>query len=85
MAQAVAMHGTDDAEPVETGHLVIDQRDVGPLPTDQLERFDPVVGFAHDDEAAVLGQPSANTIAEERVVVGDDDAHPSRRFCHGVQ
>ena len=63
--------------PAEHGHLQVHQHDVGPSLARELDGLLAVGGLADDVDADVLEQhPQA--LAEDRVVVGDDDPQPSR-------
>ena len=55
--ELVADDGAHDGQPVEGGHLVVDQRDIGPLGTDRLERLPSVLGLGHHLDSTVA-QPA---------------------------
>ena len=66
-----------DAGAVDVGHLVVHERDVGTLLRRITSIASPPIGrFADHLDAAVLDESSADTIAEERMVVRDHHSHP---------
>ena len=73
--QLVADDGTHDADAVDLGHLVVDQRHVGLLATDRLDGISPVLGFGDDLDPTVLVQTAGHAVTEERVIISNHHAH----------
>ena len=67
----------DDVDAVEPGHAHVDERDVGLVPADELERAPPVPGLSHDDRSRGL-ERAHDALAIEEVIVHDD--HPQRWY-----
>ena len=74
------MHGPHDADPIDLGHLIVDQRHVGLLATDRLDRLSAVLGLGDDLDAAVLIEAAGHAIPEERVIIRND--HANARITH---
>ena len=65
-------------DPVQVGHADIHQHDVGPQRPGGLDRLTPVAGLANDLEVGLGVEDHAEACADERLVVGDQDAdHPA--------
>ena len=70
----VALEAPQDFQTVECGHPQVQQRDIGPVPSDQAERDLAVAGRAHDAVAPCVGQRPRDAVAIDGMVVGDHDA-----------
>src|SRR5262245_33741238 len=73
----IRLVGADEAscvESAEDGHVQVHQRDIGAQSRYLLDGFTAVWGLADDLDPARL-EHSAQSVAEEWVVVGDQDPH----------
>ena len=64
----------DDAEAVDVGELEIDERHVGPLGADPVQRDPAVPGGRDERELSGAGDDPGEAVEEDWVVVCDDDA-----------
>src|SRR5262249_40566958 len=69
-------------------HPDVDDDEVGSVRTYPLHEILCVAGLSHDGEVVALKQ-ACKALAEQDIVVGDDDPHPGRRvtlpvLCHTV-
>ena len=74
--QPVANHRVGDLDAVELRQAVVEQRDVGQVLLDRLERRPPVLRLGNDLHLAARDERTHDAVAVERVVVRNDDAHP---------
>ena len=65
--------------PVKSGHVQVEQQDVGAGGGDDVERLPAFSGFADDLDVRLLAEQVAQPVPDDAVVVGDD--HPDR---HGT-
>ena len=73
----VGLLGADEpsrGQAIELGHVQVHEHDVRTEPSRLVDRFASVAGFAGDVDAARL-EHAAQSVAEQRVVVGDQNAH----------
>ena len=61
-------------EPAEPRHRNIEQDDVGPQPARGVDRLASVGGFSDDGDVVGKGEECADAFADDRMVVGDEDA-----------
>ena len=69
--------GDDSAsgfDPVEVRHAHIQKRDVWPCVSGKVDGFDPVCGLAHHGDVGLVFQDGGEPGADERLVVGNQDA-----------
>ncbi len=62
------------SRPLQTGHLDVEERDVGCVLGDQLRGANAVFGLCDDIEVALLGEPESQLRAGRPFVVGDERA-----------
>jgi hypothetical protein len=60
--------------PVQPGELVVEERDVGLMPFDRRERSAAVIRLGYHLDLTTARERADDSLAGERVVVGDDDA-----------
>ena len=65
-------NGLHDADTVDLGHLIVDQRHVGLLAPDRLDRLTAVLGLGDDTRCGRLTQSADTPCAEERVIIRND-------------
>jgi hypothetical protein len=73
---------SQQAEPVEIGHLHIERNRVGAINQDALERHPPVDGVADDFDVRKLLEHRPEDFSVQSGVV--DDEHSQWRKVHGV-
>ena len=82
---SVARHGRRDGpgglDPVEDGHAHVHEHDVGPVELDQAHGVGAVGGLADDLEVVLGLEDHAEPLAQQRLVVGQDD--PDRHAVVG--
>ena len=67
----------DDIEPVEAGHLHVEEDEIRPERQDRVHRRRPVVRLADDLDVVLATEPNAESLARERLVVHEHRAdHP---------
>ena len=72
--QRLAADRLDDPKAVDVGELEVDERDVGPLGADLVERDPAVPGGRDERELSGAGDDPGEAVEEDWVVVCDDDA-----------
>ena len=75
--QKPAPQQPDDAEPVDFRHLDVEERDVGVVPLDELDRFGAVRRLADDGDVGHGPEGGGQKRPRWALVVGDDDPQPS--------
>jgi hypothetical protein len=83
-AESLTAEASDEVEAVGPGHAQVDERHIGALATDEVECRVAVGRLAGDLVAPGLDQRSNHALAEDRMVIGDDDALPAGRGTAGV-
>ena len=63
-----------DGEAVPDGHAEVDDGHVGPVRERQLHGRATVVGLGDDDEPRVADDDPREALADDRMVIGDQDA-----------
>ena len=71
-------------DPAGLRHGKVEEQDVRPQLGDALHRLAPVGGFSDDGEPWFGLEQSAEAVAENRVVVGNDDADGVLGATHGA-
>jgi hypothetical protein len=70
-------------EPVQVGHADVHEHEVGPQVTGAVERDAPVGGLADHREVGLGFEDHAQTAADQRFVVGDQDPDHCRDGVSG--
>jgi len=72
-----------DLQTVEIGHLIVDQRDIGLLASDHLDRLAARRSLGQHPDLAALREAAGDTIAKERMVVDNDHGDQRFHWRHG--
>ena len=74
----------DHLEPVEHGHLHVEQHEVRPEPPDRLDRLPPVEARAGDLDVRLAGQQRPQPVDRQRLVVHQEQAHQTASLGAGL-
>ena len=77
-------HLAGHGDPVLARHVDIEHGDMRAGRPNQVQRLLAIRGFADDQERTIGGENLAQTLAEDRMVVGDDDADVSRSVASAI-
>jgi hypothetical protein len=71
-------------DPIKVRHANIHEDDIGPQLGREAHRFRPVVGFTDNLEVGSRLNDQAESVADERLVVGDQDANAHASGSVGI-
>ena len=75
---AVCGHLAQDIHGAAPGRVQTEQQDIGTQLANRRGRSGPVVRFTDDDEPRVGFEQPTETVAKDRLLIGDDDPHRLR-------
>ncbi len=74
--------GAHDAEPVQLGHLDVEEDQIDPVLFERVDRLAAVARFPDNDDVGIVLQQPANAVPGGRLVVYDQHPNPLHALPH---